>query len=801
MIKNYFKVAFRNLQKHRVFSFVNIAGLAVGLAIFWIMAIYIIDEVSYDRFYENSDRIYRVVQSGTTATGSFKLAITAVPLAPALRQDFPEIAAAARIDPEGGGTLTYQDKKIKADDILFADNSLLTLFRYPFLAGDPDNALDKPNSIVLNRTLAVRLFGSVENALDKTVVFENDNNRANLVTGIIPDIPANSHLAFSALRSMPNGYTDSWVNAHVYTYLLLKKDADPKKLEAKFPKFFADHMRREVTIPLSEFRMDLQPLPSIHLHSNLDYEIGRNGDIRYVYLFSAVALLILIIALINYINLSTARTAVRVKEVGIRRVIGSDRRHLILLFLSESVLCTLIAAMLAVALSGIFVPLFDHLSGKTLNLWRFGVERTVSMLILFSVITGLAGGIYPALFLSRFRTIPALKGQHGNLNSNILLRKILVSFQFVMTIALISGCCVIYQQLHYLLNKDLGFNKDQVVTFHIHNQSVRSRIEALKARLLQNPLVQSASAASIPIGNNYIGSNNFNFEQNGQIASSGRQVQDFQVDDSYLNTLQIGLIKGRNFSNEMPTDKTGAVLVNETLVKELGWIDPLGKKVQFRSDDQGHTAVARVIGVVKDFNIYSLQYKIAPLLLQMPSNLNDEDNLYVRVSKDNIPGALAYIKETYHGFDPNAAFEYHFLDENFANHYDSERSQGSLILVFTLLAIFIACLGLFGLVTFTAEQRIKEIGVRKVLGASVISIVRLLSGDLVRLVCLSILIATPIAWYALHAWLENFAYRISISPLIFAFSGMLAVLVALITVGFRAVGAALANPVHSLRSE
>ncbi len=800
MLKNYFKIAFRNLQKHKVFSIVNIAGLSVGLSVFWMMALYISDEISYDRSFENAGRIFRVVQSGSSATGSFKLAITAVPLAPALIHDYSEIADAARIDQEGGGIIDFQDKKIKADDILLSDSSLINMFRYPFLSGNPRRALAKPNSIVLTKSLALRLFGEVENALNKVITFENETNPIYQVTGVMEDIPANSHLHFSALRSLPADYSDSWENAHVYTYIMLKPGVDPKKLESKFPAFYARHFPVQFA-RLSQYRMDLQPVTSIHLHSAMDYEIGRNGDIRYVYLFSIVALLILVIALINYINLATARSSIRIKEVGIRKVIGSDRKHLILLFLSESALFTLIAAVIAVFLSGIFLPWFNQLSGKTLGLWQFGRGTTLSVLVLFSLFTGLTGGIYPALFLSRFRPIPALKGQQGNLHSNIIFRKVLVSFQFVMTITLIAGCCIIYQQLHFLHNKDLGFNKDQVLTFHIHNHAVRNQVEALKAKLQQSPLIESAAAASVPIGNNYIESGSYYFEEHGEIASSSRQAQNLMIDASYLNTLQIKLITGRNFSNSMPTDKTGAVLVNETLVKELGWTDPIGKQVQYKNDEQGQTTNFTVIGVVRDFSIYSLQYKIAPLLLQMPPTLNDEDNLYVRVSKKNISGALAYIKETYRQFDPNAAFEYHFLDENFAVHYESEKTQGSLILVFTILAIFIACLGLFGLVTFTAEQRTKEIGVRKVLGASVTSIVRLLSGDLIVLVCLAIFVATPIAWYCMHIWLENFAYHVSVSAWIFVFAGTLAVLIALITVSFQAIRAASVNPISSIRSE
>ncbi len=797
MFRNYFTIAWRNLKKHTVFSIVNITGLALGLAVFWLIGLYVTDELSYDRSYANANRIYRVVHVGSWSEGRFKLAPTSAPFAPALQHDYSEIEAAARIDPEGGGILQYGDKKLKTDDIYFTDPAIFTLFGYSFLYGSPKDALTKPQSIVLTRSLAVRLFGKAENALHKTVLFEN--NFSNIVTGVIEDVPANSHLVFSALRSFPANYTDRWSNFSLYTYILLHKDADPKKLEAKLPGFYNRYLQKDMG--KIEYRMELQSLPSIHLHSNLQYELSSNGDMRHIYIFSLVALLVLVIAVINYVNLSTARSSMRVKEVGVRKVIGSGRRQLIMLFLAESLLFTLLAVFIAGGLCGILLPFFNQLSGKALSLWQFGIPVTLSVLAAFSLLTGLVGGIYPALFLSGFRTIGALKGQIGDLHSTTLFRKSLVTFQFVITIAMIAGSAIIYQQLHYMLTRDLGFNKDQVLTLHINDHSLRKNIPALTAQLLQDPLIESVAAASNPIGNNNIGTSGFNFEINGRIDREARVAQYFMVDENYLPTLQIRLLQGRNFEAGRPTDKDQSILVNETLVKELGWADPIGKRVQFQADPEGHIGEATVIGVVKDFNIYSLQHKIAPLVLRMPPVDNEKDNLYVRVSKTNVAGALKGIEKVFRKFDTGSPFEYHFLDANFAGQYEAEQKQGSLIITLTILAILIACLGLFGLVAFSAEQRRKEIGIRKVLGATIPSLLGLLSKDLIKLVILAMLIASPIAWFIMQRWLNSFPYRIAVSSWIFVLAGLLTVVIALATISVQAIKAAMGNPVKSLRTE
>ena len=797
MFRNYYTIAFRNLKKHKIFSIVNITGLAVGLAVFWLIGLYVADELSYDRSYANASRIYRVVHFGSWSEGSFKLAPTSAPFAPALQHDYSEIEATTRIDQEGGGILQYGDKKLKTDDIYFTDPAIFSLFGYSFLYGSPGDALSKPQSIVLTRSLAERLFGKAENALHKTVLFEN--NFPNTVTGVIEDVPANSHLVFSALRSFPTNYTDGWSNFRLYTYILLHKGADPKKLEAKLPGFYNRYLKKDMG--KMDYRMELQSLPSIHLHSHLQYELSSNGDIRYIYIFSLVGLLVLVIAVINYVNLSTARSSMRVKEVGVRKVVGSGRRQLVAMFLAESLLFTLLAVFIAGGLCGILLPFFNQLSGKSLSLWQFGIPVTLLVLVVFSLFTGLAGGIYPALFLSGFRTIGALKGQMGDLYSTTLFRKSLVTFQFVITIAMIAGSAIIYQQLHYMLTRDLGFNKDQVLTLHISDHSLRKNIPALKAQLLQDPLIESVAAASNPIGTNFIGTSGFNFEINGRIDPEARVAQYFMVDEDYLPTLQIGLRKGRNFETSRPTDKDGSFLVNETLVKELGWTDPIGKRVQFQTDNEGHIGEATVIGVVKDFNIYSLQHKIAPLVLRMPPVDNEKDNLYVRVSKVNIAGALKGIEKVFRKFDTGSPFEYHFLDANFAGQYEAEKKQGSLIITLTVLAILIACLGLFGLAAFSAEQRRKEIGIRKVLGATIPSLLGLLSKDLIKLVILAMLIASPIAWFIMQQWLNGFPYRITVSSWIFVLAGLLTVAIALATISVQAIKAAMSNPVKSLRTE
>lgn len=794
MLRNYLKITLRTFWKNKLFSGLNVVGLGVGMAAVWLMALYVIDEWSYDRFHTKADRILRVVHYAQWPGGNLKLAATSAPYGPALKNDYPEVEKVVRLHPEGGGTVTFQDKKIEAHNIFFADPMVFDVFTLPFLYGDPASALQKPQTIVVTRSMAVTLFGDASKAVGKTVEFSN--HFPNVVTGVIEDIPTNSHLQFSALRSLPANYTSGWQNFELYTYLLLAEGSDAKTLEAKLPGFFEKYIKPEMGNV--DYRMELQPLTSIHLHSQLDYEFSPNGKAQTVSIFAGVAALILLIACINYVNLYTARSLKRTREVGVRQAIGSYRRQLIGQFLTESMLMTFLAGLVSMVLVMAALPFFNQLASKALSFSNLPVAWLA--VAFFSLAIGALSGLYPALLLSGFRPVAALRGLVGDQSGSALFRQSLVVFQFVAAIALIACSGLVYRQMRFVMHKDLGFNKEQVLTFHVSNNEVRQRMEALKEALLRNPLIQSASAASNPIGNNNIGGSGMFFEQNGTISPASQVVQKFLVDADYLKTLEIKLLEGRSFSKAFQSDQLEAVLINETLGKQLGWKQPIGKRVKYYIDNEKNTAEARVIGVVRDFHIYSLQHKIEPLVLQMPAPA-EQDNVYVRIQPDKVTEALAHIRSVYQTFDPANALEFHFLDENFSRQYQAEQKQGQILLTFTVLAVLIACLGLFGLAAFAAEQRTKEIGVRKVLGASVGSIVALLSRDFLKLVGIAIVLAAPIAWYVVNQWLQNFEYKLDPAWWVVALAGLLAVLVAFLTVGFQSMKAALTNPVKSLRSE
>jgi putative ABC transport system permease protein len=798
MIKNYIKTAWRNLLRNKTYSLINVLSITIGIAAFWMIALYVADEFSFDRNIPNADRIYRIAQHASWDGGKLDLPLTSPPLSPAMKAAFPQIEASTRIDIEGGGIITYRDKKLKTNDIVFADNNLFKVFQYDFISGDSNTALDKPNSIVITERLAKKIFGDANAALNKTIYFGNDNG--NLVTGVIKDLPENSSLQFSGVRSVSSEFnTNEWQNLYLYSYVKLVKGASIEALEKKLPKFEDGTVKKNWNV--TNYKMELQPLTSIHLHSNLDYEIGTPGNIGRVYMFIAIAILILSIAMINYMNLSTARASVRIKEVGIRKVVGSGRRNLIGMFITESMLITFIAAFIAFFIVQVTLPMFNQLSGKDLTVWHFGITNTLLILIEFALLTGIINGSYPAYFLSRFKTIPALKGQLGNMYANIFFRKSLIVFQFAITVVMIAGSFIIYRQMQYALHADLGFNKEQTLSFHIDDMNVRNQIASLKTQLLKSPLIESASAAGNPIGNNDLGGHSYSFEQNGVISKDDQMAQELQVDEDFMKTMDIKLLQGRNFSKDMPTDKTGSIIINETLMKTLGWKDAIEKKMRFQRNVNSPFEERTVVGVVKDFHTYSLQHKIEPLVMMMPSAPAAEDNLYVKIAKGKTAEALAYLKQVYSTFDKNNFAEFHFLDENFAKQYAAEQKQEQVSMIFTLIAVVIACLGLFGLVTFTATQRVKEIGIRKVLGASVSSVTMLLSKDFIKLVCVAIVIAIPVAWFVMNKWLQDFAYRISIEWWMFALAGLLALMITLITISFQAIKAAIANPVKSLRTE
>ncbi|WP_142687660.1 ABC transporter permease [Chitinophaga polysaccharea] len=797
MFRNHLLIAWRNLVRFKYYSLINIAGLSIGMAACWLLLLYVQRETSYDNFYPQANRIYRAVNHATWSGGNLHLASTSAPFAAVLKKDYPEIEQITRVEADGGAALKYGQKKLEAGDMFFVDSTFFEVFNFPMAAGDAAAALAQPNSLVLTRSLAQKLIGSPEEAVGKTIL--TDDSTAYTVSAVMEDVPSNSHFSFSALRVMPPDYNaNGWQNFDVYTYLLLRDGADAKALESKLPAFFERYIKPrmgEVT-----YKMELQPVEDIHLHSHLDYEISANGNILYIYIFLCIGLLTLLIACINYMNLATARASARIREVGVRKSMGSGREEIARLFLTESMLLTFFAALTAMGLVALLLPWFNSFTGSQVQLWQFGVLKTIVVMLLLALLTGLLAGVYPAVFMSGFKVINSLKGKLGN-SGHAGFRKGLVTFQFVIAIILTGSTMVAYDQLQYMMHKNLGFNKDQVLSFHLPDQQMRNKIPVLKEQLLRNPQVQQVAAASNPIGRNNIGGHGFFFEQNGSISEASIIAQNYMVDADYLKTMGITLQSGRNFSDTGESDMHHAVLINETLAKTLNWDNPIGKRVQFKINQEGNRAERVVIGVMKDFHIYSLQHKIAPLVLEMPPFPSMEDNIYVKVSKTNIPATVAYIEKVFHSFDPGHQFDYSFIDQNFAKQYAGEQKQETIFMLFAVLALFIACLGLFGLAAFTAVQRTKEIGVRKTLGASTGNIVKLLSKDFLQLLLIAAVVAFPVTWWIMDRWLNNFAYHAGISIWVFVLTGSAVVVIALATVSFHAMKAALANPVKSLRAE
>lgn len=797
MFRNHLLIAWRNLVRFKYYSLINIAGLSIGMAACWLLLLYVQRETSYDNFYPQANRIYRAVNHATWSGGNLHLASTSAPFAAVLKKDYPEIEQITRVEADGGAALRYGQKKLEVGDMFFVDSTFFEVFNFPMAAGDAASALAQPNSLVLTRSLAKKLIGSPEEAVGKTILTEDSTTYT--VSAVMEDVPSNAHFSFSGLRVMPPDYNaNGWQNFDVYTYLLLQDGADAKALESKLPAFFERYLKLrmgEVT-----YKMELQPIKDIHLHSHLDYEISANGNILYIYIFLCIGLLTLLIACINYMNLATARASARIREVGVRKSMGSGREEIARLFLTESMLLTFFAALTAMGLVALLLPWFNGFTGSQVQLWQFGVLRTIAVMLLLALLTGLLAGVYPAVFMSGFKVINSLKGKLGN-SGHAGFRKGLVTFQFVIAIILTGSTMVAYDQLQYMMHKNLGFNKDQVLSFHLPDQQMRNKIPVLKEQLLRNPQVQQVAAASNPIGRNNIGGHGFFFEQNGSISDASVIAQNYAVDADYLKTLGITLKSGRNFSDTGESDMHHAVLINETLAKTLNWDDPIGKRVQFKIDQEGNRTERVVIGVMKDFHIYSLQHKIAPLVLEMPPFPSMEDNIYVKVSKTDIPATVAYIEKVFHSFDPGHQFDYSFIDQNFAKQYAGEQKQETIFMLFAVLALFIACLGLFGLAAFTAVQRTKEIGVRKTLGATTGNIVKLLSKDFLQLLLIAAVVAFPVTWWIMDRWLNNFAYHAGISIWVFVLTGSAVVVIALATLSFHAVKAALANPVKSLRAE
>ncbi len=812
MFRNYLKIAWRNLIRNKAFSAINIVGLSIGLATCLLISLFVVDELSYDRFNEKADRIVRVVLRGTLNGEQVREANVMPPVAYTLQSRFPEIGRTTRLRTAGKPPIAYGDKLFRDKQLAFADSTLFQVFTLPLLKGDARTALSRPNTLVISESMAHTFFDR-EDPIGKVLVVFGDKV-AYSITGVMADIPAHSHFRFDAFASMAGvaeANRDNWLQSSFFTYLLLPDGYDYRQLEAKLQPIVDANMlpplEKMLGTTSAEFKkkggqlgLFLQPLTNIHLHSDLkpETELEPGGDIRYVYILGAIAVFMLLLACINFINLSTAGAMKRAKEVGIRKALGSERSTLIGQFLTESSLLTTLSLILAVGLVVVLLPAFNRLSGKALGLESINGYGLLPGLLGFGLIVSILAGGYPAFFLSSFRPIATLKGAVVTPeNRRISLRGGLVVFQFFVSISLLIGTTVVYRQLHYIQTIKLGYDKEQVLV--LERTGILGQNEAVwRQKLAQDARVVHASVSGF-LPNNKLNTGIISMHPTGESALLTR-LSFFGIDQHYLPTLGMKVVAGRNFSATFPSDSS-AVLINETTARLFGWRgNAIGQTLIYPAlpGSGNPDKTFRVIGVVQDFHFRSLHEPITPAVMLLSDNAG---GILIKTRTSNVANLLAALKEQWSAFKPDAPFTYSFLDESYQATYQAELKTGQILSLFAMLTIFIACLGLFGLATFTAEQRTKEIGVRKVLGASVSSIVGLLSKDFLKLVLIAIVIASPLAWWAMNRWLQGFAYRIDIEWWVFALAGLLAVGIALLTVSFQSIKAALMNPVKSLRSE
>ncbi|MCH8960782.1 MAG: ABC transporter permease [Bacteroidetes bacterium] len=804
MLTNYLKIALRNLRKHKGYTFINITGLAVGLACCLLIVLFVRDELSYDRYHDNADRIYRITLDALLGEQEIHGPISPAPMAQALVNDFPEVVQATRLFTFTDETLVrYQANRFVEERFFFGDSTFFEVFTFPLLQGDPKTALVEPNTVVLTESTARKYFGQ-ENPIGQTLRVNEQTDYE--VTGVMADVPTNSHFHFDFLGSLgtlDNSRNPIWVSNNFRTYFLLAEGHSPEALEAKFPAMVENYAGPQVEQILGitidqffasggRFAFQLQALTDVHLHSQFDFEIEPNGDITYVYAFSVIAFLILLIACINFMNLATARSANRAKEVGVRKVLGSNRRQLTLQFLMESMLLSVIALGVALVLAAVLLPVFNNLSGKALQI-DYLDGFMLSGVIGLAVLVGLLAGSYPAFFLASFSIVNVLKGQGPVGMKSSGLRSGLVVFQFVISIALMIGTAMVYRQVDFIQNKRLGFEKEHVIVLERFN-ALGPQQQAFKQQIQQHPNVVAVAAANTLPGRSF---GDTSFIPEGAPPEDIRNIHLLYTDFDLLETLNLELVDGRFFSRDFATDST-AIVLNEAAVKELGWTEAVGKRLVSPSFSGGESQFITVVGVVKDFHFESLRQAIGPLGLFIGRNLN---YLTVRIQPGDVSGTLAAFEAQWKTFAPEQPFTYSFLDRDVDALYQADQRTGSLFGTFALLAIMIACLGLFGLAAFTAEQRTKEIGVRKVLGASVGGIVLLLSKEFTKLVALAFVVAAPLAYFATNRWLQDFAFQADFSWWIFVLAGLAALTIAWLTVSYQSIRAALTNPVEALRYE
>lgn len=798
MYKNYYKIAWRNLVKKKAYSFINIFGLGLGIACCLLIFMYVQDELSYDNYHSKKDRIYRVTQSDSEDDPFWVWGNA--PVGAALKNDFPEIEKVVQFSGRADILLTHEDNTYQEEGVFFMDSTVFDVFSWKLLKGNPRTALTEPYSIVLTESTARKYFGD-RDPLGQILKGSESAGRSNpgeyTVTGIIEDVPHNSHFRFNVLLSMstfrkarPDVF-EAWGYVDFYTYFLVNDKFNEATFKSKIP----DFLKRHREYPESKYVIRIEPLKDVYLGTTAERQPGETGSLSNIYVFSIIGMFILLIAMINFMNLSTARSMERGKEVGIRKSIGADRRSLIYQFLGESLIVVILSTFIALGLVWLAVPHMVGFTGKELHIESFMTWNTASVLVGIMLLIGLLSGSYPAFVLSRFNPVLILKGITTSGAGGGSLRKALVVFQFTLSITLIAGTMIVYFQMSHLLDKDLGFDKEQMlVVDYNYDGEVNAKSEVLKAELDKNPSILSvAFSRSVP-GSYFPHAGTEIEAPDGEMRSIAQPI--FQVGMDFITHFGLKLVAGRTYSRAHPSDSSQALIINEATARQYGYTNPadaVGKK--FRQWGREGT----VIGVVKDFNFESLHRNIAPLTL--PFEPYASRYLSIKVKSENIGETIKAVGEVWRRLVPHRPFLYSFLDDDFNKQYQADFMFRRLFTTFSCLAIFIACLGLLGLATYTAERRTKEIGIRKVLGADLKSIVTLLSKDFLMLVVIAIVLATPLSWYAMNKWLEGFAYRMEIHPWIFILAGCVALFVAVVTISYQSIKSAVMNPVSSLRSE
>ena len=795
MIKNYLIIALRNLKKHKGYSFINIIGLTVGLTCCILILLWVQDELSYDRYNENADNIFRITYAEEIGDAFDHYALAPFVAAPAFTAEVPGIRAYTRLW-QRTGLVKYADKNFDERNIFYVDKDFFKIFTHEFIEGDPATALENPGSIVLTREMVKKIFGD-KKALGETLNLNADGDLK--VTGVVKNVPENSHFHFNYLVSINTiqgrrtEYLEAWLIISGWSYLLLEKNADAGIIEEKMAAVADKYAGEEASRSGTKMFFYLQPLKDIHLRSNLDSEIEGNGDIRYVMVFSLIAVFILLIASINFMNLTTARSASRGKEVGLRKVLGAHKKRLVLQFLMESIGYAFIAVILALNLISFLLPFFNDLTGKEITMGSLLSTGIIFGLVALVGITGLAAGSYPAFYLSSFQPLDTIRQKLQKGKGRFSIRNILVVFQFTISIALIISTIIVLKQINFMKNQKLGFKKEQVLAIRARGQGISQQFEAVKDELKKNPGIIEASYSSGVPGRTTAVLTTF---QEGKPDSASFSFDFIFADYDFLKTYEIELLQGRDFFRELGADNEGAYLINETARSKLGWgEDTLGKKIGYSRE-----LMRSIVGIVKDFNYRSLKEDIGPLAIYLQPDRNTF--LSVKMKTDDISQTLAFIEKTWKSFEKERNFEYFFVDENFDSLYNSEERLSWIFTFFSIIAIFIACLGLFGLASYTAEQRTKEIGIRKVLGASMGSIVFKLSQNFIKWVLAANLIAWPVTYFVIKKyWLSNFPFQISIGIMTFVAAGLAAFAIAVATVSFQSIKAALTDPIDSIRYE